>query len=226
MIPNIPNYSQETFLYNQTFLQTDNISLVFEDLLSILKSHDFEPILPLIQNDSLNEFSFISAISEVNFSTTKHQDLVLNKCLKTLKVLLKQEVLLYHYFNILLILLQETSIRLSNLKTDHLLLDNFLTNPYNPEFTTIQIDLVSITYEIKVCLYTISKQNQSELDCCYFSNNNTKVVNILKLNPNTFLVLNDINYEVIKEQDQQLEKKDQEILELIDKVNIETSYLI
>lgn len=77
---------------NHILLQTERNNIQFEEILSILKSHDYEPVLPLIQNDITNDFSFISAISEALFSTTKYQDAVLNKCLKSLKALLKKDV--------------------------------------------------------------------------------------------------------------------------------------
>jgi hypothetical protein len=72
-------------LVNQTPITPDELS-------EILKCHGLEPILPLIQNDTSNEYSFLGACSEALFSTTTHQDFILNKCLGSLKTKLKEKV--------------------------------------------------------------------------------------------------------------------------------------
>jgi hypothetical protein len=75
-------------LVNQTPITLDQLS-------EILKCHQLEPIMPLIQNDTSNEYSFLGACSQALFSTTTHQDFILNKCLLSLKTKLKEKVKFY-----------------------------------------------------------------------------------------------------------------------------------
>jgi hypothetical protein len=67
------------------------------------------------------------------------------------------------------------------LQDDSVLLDSFLTNPYQSTFNGILADLVSLVYEVQVCIFTLSDISWSELGCTYYTNNNQRPLNIFKL---------------------------------------------
>ena len=87
--------------------------------------------------------------------------------------------------------------RFLKIKSNESMLENFLTNPHNPNFVSILADLVSIAYGIKISMYSLSKNNEKTLNCSYFSNGNTKNVNILKNGENLYIALNEVNQNAI-----------------------------
>jgi hypothetical protein len=78
--------------------------------------------------------------------------------------------------------------RLLILKEDQHLLDRFLTNPTSPDYVRFLADLVSLTYQVKVCLYKISVCNTSDLEVQFYANFNERQIHIFMIHQKDFFL--------------------------------------
>lgn len=78
--------------------------------------------------------------------------------------------------------------RLLILRDDQHLLDRFLTNPTSPDYVRFLADLVSLTYQVKVCLYKISVCNTSDLEVQFYANFNEKQIHIFMTHQKDFFL--------------------------------------
>jgi hypothetical protein len=78
--------------------------------------------------------------------------------------------------------------RLLILRDDQQLLDRFLTNPTSPDYVRFLADLVSLTYQVKICLYKISVCNTSDLEVQFYANFNERQIHIFMTHQKVFFL--------------------------------------
>lgn len=163
-------------------LRTDGDSATHSELItSILENNQMAPKMPFSKQNiffSDNQTTFATAISECLFSSPTYTDYVLTKCLKTLKNMTSQPN-------------TEIPFRLQKFMANAPLLDDFQVNPTKAEHTAILADMVSLTFNVKVCLYSFPQNNfaGSKLECTNYANQKETVLNVLKLANNFFVSL-------------------------------------
>ena len=98
------------------------------------------------------------------------------------------------------------------------MLDSFLTNPYHSSFTGILADLVSLTYEVRVCIYTLSDINWSELNCTYYTNNKERQLQIFKMVGGWFFSLQNLSEKSVTAEEDQAQEYERKLLMSTEKV--------
>ena len=99
------------------------------------------------------------------------------------------------------------------------LLDKFLTNPYENEFFCVLADLVSLSYGVKVCVYSLSDVSWEELNCCYYANGNDKVLEVFMMSGGVFFGLDKVFWGGDREIREMGEKNEERIWMEVDRVN-------
>ena len=150
-----------------------------ELITKILEDNQMAPKMPFSKQNiffSDTQATLAKAVSECLFSTPTYAEYVLTKCLKTLKNMTTQKK-------------AEIPFRLQKFMANEPLLDDFQVYPSKSEYTAILADMVSLTFDVKVCLYTFS-QNEfagSKLECTNYANKKSKTLNVFKLANNFFV---------------------------------------
>jgi hypothetical protein len=161
-------------------LRTDGDSATHSELItSILENNQMAPKMPFSKQNiffSNNQTTFATAISECLFSSPTYTEYVLTKCLKTLKNMTSQPI-------------TEIPFRLQKFMANAPLLDDFQVNPTRAEHTAILADMVSLTFNVKICLYSFPQNNfaGSKLECRNYANQKETVLNVLMLANNFFV---------------------------------------
>jgi hypothetical protein len=161
-------------------LRTDGDSTTHSELITeILEDNQMAPKMPFSKQNiffSDTQATFAKAISECLFSSPSHAEYVLTKSLKTLKNMTSQKI-------------SEIPFRLQKFMANEPLLDDFLVYPSKAEYTAILADMVSLTFNVKVCLYTFSQNSfsGSKLECTNYTNQKEKTVNVFLLANNFFV---------------------------------------
>ena len=109
-------------------------------------------------------------MSESLFDSENYTEFVVTKCLKYLKNIIAQknngkEIVPF---------------RLRSYLMNEELLDDFQVYPSKSEYTNLLADLVSLCFNVKVCLYTYGGKSGPQLKMSVFANNKQKVINIAR----------------------------------------------
>ena len=161
--------------YTEDFYDIDG----FQNVIRILNLIDLKPTAPQSTTNAANT-TFLSAVSECLFSSFRYRDTILNKSLRLLNSIMSSP-------------LDQIPLRLKKLKLDDNLLDKFMTNPTNKEYMKFLVDLVSISFKIKISLFNVYEDmhGNKSLDCTSYSNKFNEEIKILVIDQNMFIALKD-----------------------------------